>query len=294
MKKKPHKQGSRIGGAPKSSPRNKARVSPPQSRGAQSRPHEASFRQSEQKVYGLHACRAVFNKRPDAVIRAYVVEQRMNDVGDMLRAMAAKKLAYHVVAPDEMDRVCESSRHEGFCLLVKTKPQLSSGEFLSRIEEPNHEAGAILYLDGVGNPHNVGAMMRTMAHFGCEYLLLGGVESSGVSGGALAKIAEGGAEFITSVKVTEPAALLTKLAGLGYTLVGTSSHKGASLFSTQLDRKCVIVMGSEGKGISAPVGKLCRAFVRIPGTGAVDSLNVSVATGLLLSRYAQLWGKFPS
>lgn len=251
-----------------------------------------SGRSKEQKVYGVHACLSVHKLRPEAIIRAYVTEKRLTEVGELLRALATNKKAYHVVTSEEMDRICESSRHEGVCLLINTKPQLSSREFLERLGKSKSKASAILFIDGVGNPHNLGAMMRSMAHFGAEFLVINGIESHGLTSGALARIAEGGAECVTMVQVQSPDELLSELVAKGYRIIGTSSHQGTPLFTANLPQKSVIIMGSEGKGISGAVAKLCRDFVRIPGTGAVESLNVSVAAALLLGRYAHLWGEF--
>ena len=142
-----------------------------------------------------------------------------------------------------------------------------------------------MYLDGVENPHNLGSILRTAAHFGVAAVAGKAGELPPLSPAAV-RVAEGGAEIVPVCDLAEPAGDLRRLAAAGFTIVAASSHRGLAPAATRLAGKIVLVLGSEGKGVSPVIARVATAHVCIPGTGSVESLNVSVAAGILL---AEAW-----
>ena len=141
-----------------------------------------------------------------------------------------------------------------------------------------------LWLDGVGNPHNLGAILRSAAHFGVAAMLLPKHSTLALSGAA-ARVAEGGAEAVPLVRLGRDDNAIAQLRGAGFTLAATVVHGGSDLFATALPQRLVYVIGAEGEGMIAELAAACDLRLSIPGTGAVESLNVAAATAVLLAQW---------
>jgi TrmH RNA methyltransferase len=265
-------RGGRRGG------RDRGPRHPDQQQGRDDRPR-GGIREDETKVYGVNACQAVFDKRPDAIIRAYVNNDMLRRFGYTMKFLAEQRRAYHVVSEDELRRVTGSEHHGGVCFVIRKRQPLELIDFLRLFgEQPKCRA---LLLEGVGNPHNVGAVLRSAAHFGVDAVL---VEDAGYAqGGAAARVAEGAAETVRLVRYRGAARALAVLKQAGFTRVVTSSHAAQPLYAAEVPEKAVFVFGAEGTGISPQAAELADLALAIPGSGAVESLNVSVAAGVLLS-----------
>jgi TrmH RNA methyltransferase len=230
------------------------------------------------KIYGKNAALALFSARPDDVRRAFVHERLVPELGDMLRELAKRRVAYRVVSDEELTKVAGAQHHEGVCLVAR--PQEAPDE--AAIQSARR--GAILYIDGVENPHNVGAMLRSAAHFGA-LAIAGAHDRMPAPAGAVARVAEGGAERVPMLRWEDPERSLKELAKRGWALAGTAHDAERSLFGIELPARCVFLMGAEGTGLSPKVRALAQRMIAIPGTGAVESLNVSVACAVLLAEH---------
>ncbi|MDR0805502.1 MAG: tRNA/rRNA methyltransferase [Enterobacteriaceae bacterium] len=236
-------------------------------------------REQETKVYGENACQALFQSRPEAIVRAYFIQSVTPRFREALRWMAANRKAYHVVDDEELTRVSGTEHHGGICFLIKKRSGLSAVDYLAKAPAID----CVLALENVGNPHNLGAMMRSCAHFGVKGVLLrdpGLLES-----GAAIRTAEGGAEHITAIGVDDFPEALEIFRREGYTIITTSSHKGTPLSKAEFPAKTVLVLGEENDGLSDIAMKQSDMSISIDGTGNVESLNVSVATGILLAEW---------
>lgn len=234
----------------------------------------------ESKVYGENACRVLFTQRPEAVVRLYVSEKMAPKFADVMKHLAAAKKAYHIVADTELEKVAGSQHHGGIVLLVKRKPVQTLANYLN---QKGKKQDCLLALDGVGNPHNLGAIARTCAHFGISGVIMR--EPQLLHSGASLRTAEGGGEYVDALKCDDMPLALRLCKEAGYTLVTTSSHGGQSLYQTALPEKVVIVFGEEMFGVSKNVAKAADIALQIPGTGKVESLNVSVAASLILGEW---------
>lgn len=238
----------------------------------------------ERKIYGVNACLSFFAQRPQDIIRAYFTEAvARQHFGDVMKFLAQEKLAYHLVPAEDMERVTESTHHEGVCLLVRDQPAESFFHWLETNPTEAAQAQCILALEDIGNPHNVGAILRVAAHFGVKAVVV--KDASLARSGAAMRTAEGGAEHVKLVEAEDFERMLATCRREGYTIVSTSSHQGSSLFDQPLPARVVILFGQESKGLSSHLQEGSDLRVRIPGTKQVESLNVSVAAGILLSEY---------
>jgi TrmH RNA methyltransferase len=237
---------------------------------------------SEVKVAGLHAVRAVFACRPEAVVRAWVTQERLADVGDLLRILASRHIAYHVVEPAELDKISATEHHQGITIIARRQPLLSLDMLIDRLEDARGPI-VLLALDGVENPHNFGAVLRVAAHFGVAAVLVPRVEGFAGLSSAVFRTAEGGAEYVDVAVVGPLDPAFAVLDRYGFTTIATSSHAEQSIYDVDWPERVIIVMGGETHGVSELVAYRARHYVSIPGTGFVESLNVATATAVLLA-----------
>lgn len=236
---------------------------------------------AEEKYHGVRACEALFARRPRDVIRVYVAEERRRQFAALLEHCTKSRLGFQVVAAENLARISGSTHHEGIVILARACPRLCLPELLREIDEPRFQ-GPLLYLDGVQNPHNLGAILRTAAHFGTAAVLGARGDLPPLSPSAV-RVAEGAAEHVRVCDLADPRADLAQLKNLGFRVVATSSHRGRPASPNSLAGRIVLVLGSEGEGVSKGIAAVADEYVQIPGTGVVESLNVSVACGILLA-----------
>jgi TrmH RNA methyltransferase len=237
---------------------------------------------TEMKIHGFNACMSLFKSRPQAVIRVYITEKRLHAASELIRHCVEKKLAYHVSTVEELDKVTEGTHHEGICMVIRKlkRPGLTDLRLLAE------DKGVWLALENVTNPHNLGAIARSAAHFGVKGIFVLG-EKAHFQNGAFYRTAEGGAEACAMVAVKNLVELKSLCEGLGLEIFATSSHEAKSLYTTKLTSKCVFLIGAEGVGLSKEALSLSKKKIAIPGTGAVESLNVSVATSVCISEWSR-------
>lgn len=235
----------------------------------------------EQKYYGIHGCYAIFEKRPQDIIKVYIHESNVKFFTPLLKWCAKFKKAYHIVENTDLEKLTNSIHHEGICLVAKELEPISFDVLIKSIQ---NQKNCLLYLDGVQNPHNIGSILRTCAHFGVPYVLGNKLPSLSP---AACRIAKGGAEVVKLVQIDHPKKALAELKKLGFGFIGTSSHAKTSLYSQKLPEKSVFVFGAEDSGMSQEITNHMTINVQIPGTGFVESLNVSVATSLCIGEYAR-------
>ena len=238
-------------------------------------------RLEETKVQGENACRVCFNNRPQAVVKMYLEASMTGKFADVMKYLAANKHAYHIVDSSELEKVAGSQHHGGVVLIVKRKPELSLAAYLAANKHLKQDC--LLALDGVGNPHNLGAIVRSCAHFGVNGIIM--TQPYLLQSGAAARTAEGGVEFVEGLSCDNLPLALQLCKQAGYSLVTTSSHGGISLYQSQLAGKVVVVFGEEMAGVSRQVANSTDIAIQIPGSGKVESLNVSVAASLILGEW---------
>lgn len=244
---------------------------------------ESPARPSRDEVrwYGFNAVLAAFAQRPEAIRKVYVSGSRLRDAADLLKWCADNRIGYRVVDDADLERLTKAQHHEGLVADVLPLPVLDLQEWLDTAPATRDCA---IWLDGVGNPHNLGAILRSAAHFGASALLLPASRAAQGISGAAARVAEGGAEHVRIVALRErPIDNLTILRRHGYRALATVVEGGTNLFRAELPDKTVWMLGAEGEGMDRSLAELADTRISIPGTGHVESLNVANAAAVLLA-----------
>jgi TrmH RNA methyltransferase len=235
------------------------------------------------RLYGLNAVRAVFARRPQAIRKLYLTEPRIPQLQPLLKWCVANRVGYRVVEDTDLQKLAASSHHEGVVAEVLREEAQSLTAWLRDLPAGPRCA---LWLDGVGNPHNLGAILRAAAHFGVSAVLLPKHSTLALSGAA-ARVAEGGAEAVPFVRLGREDNAIAQLHGAGFTLAATVVRGGGDLFASALPQRLVYVIGAEGEGMDAQLAAACDMRLSIPGSGAVESLNVAAATAVLLAEWVR-------
>jgi len=236
----------------------------------------------ELRLYGWNAVQALFEHRPQALRKLYLTEALIPRMQPVLKWCVANRVGYRVVEEGDLNKLAATTHHEGLVADVLRAPMLALDEWLATL--PGGKPVLALWLDGVGNPHNFGAILRSAAHFGVAGLLLPPDSTLALSGAA-ARVAEGGAEAVPLVRLPALPEAMAQLRAAGLSLAATLVEGGDDLFAAALPPRLVYVMGAEGEGMDRALAQDCDHQVSIPGTGVVESLNVASATAVLLAQW---------
>jgi len=236
----------------------------------------------ELRLYGWNAVQALFEHRPQALRKLYLTEALIPRMQPVLKWCVANRVGYRVVEEGDLNKLAATTHHEGLVADVLRAPMLALDEWLATL--PAEKPVLALWLDGVGNPHNFGAILRSAAHFGVAGLLLPPDSTLALSGAA-ARVAEGGAEAVPLVRLPALPEAMAQLRAAGLSLAATLVEGGDDLFAAALPPRLVYVMGAEGEGMDRALAQDCDHQVSIPGTGVVESLNVASATAVLLAQW---------
>ncbi len=229
-------------------------------------------------LHGFHAVTARLRQRPESVRVLYVAagrrDPRMRDLA--ARAEAAQR-PVQAVDGGRLTEIAGTDRHQGVVAIVDAMaPPVTLDDVLDSLAEP----ALLLVLDGVTDPHNLGACLRSADVFGAHAVVLPKDRAVGVNATA-AKAASGAADTIPVITVTNLARTLRDLKARGVWLFGADAG-GESLFDADVGGPLAWVLGAEGAGLRRLTRELCDRIVGIPVMGAVESLNVSVAAGICL------------
>ena len=204
-------------------------------------------------------------------------DRRLAEVADLARKAG---VPIRQVDRDELDRAAEGANHQGVLAWVST-PAARGENDLDNILDDVGGSPFLLILDGVQDPHNLGACLRTADAAGVHALIAPKDNAVGLTPVAC-KVASGAAETVPYVQVTNLARTIDALKERGIWLIGTAGEAQSGLFETDLTGPAALVMGSEGKGLRRLTRERCDLLVRLPMLGTVESLNVSVAAGICL------------
>lgn len=229
-------------------------------------------------VCGLAAVEALFARDPGRVERLFFEPRLAGELAPARRILAAARKPYREVTADELARIAGTVRHGGVVAVARPRPVPPLDP--SRAAEWARDGRPLLILDGIGNPHNLGAIIRSAAFFGVERIVLADRPEQALPSAASYRVAEGGLDRVSLYRAALPAAL----AGVkqGYRLVGTAPESGLPLGRWRGDRPVALMLGNEERGLDPATLALCDAVVTIPGSGGVQSLNVAAAAAVLL------------
>ncbi|MFO1324112.1 MAG: 23S rRNA (guanosine(2251)-2'-O)-methyltransferase RlmB [Burkholderiales bacterium] len=229
-------------------------------------------------LFGFHAVTSRLRQRPDAVHALYVLAGRQDArLRDLSERAAKAGVALHPVDHARLDALAGHGRHQGVVAIVDDAlPYVTLDDVLDAPAEPP----LLLILDGVTDPHNLGACLRSADAFGAHAVIVPKDRAVGVNA-TVAKAASGAADTVPVVAVTNLARTMRDLKSRGVWLVGADAG-GESLVDADLSGPIAWVLGAEGAGLRRLTRESCDRIVGIPLSGAVESLNVSVAAGICL------------
>ncbi len=231
-------------------------------------------------LYGLHAVQAVLKTEPDRVAELRLLRGRRDRRIGQIRELAARHgIAATEASRSELDAVA-SGNHQGVVALCETgavRDENYLDELLGDLQGPP----LLLILDGVTDPHNVGACLRTADAAGVQAVIVPRDKSAGMSA-TVRKVASGAADNIAFVVVTNLARTLRRLQQQGVWVVGTAGDAAEDVFAADLRGPLALVLGAEGSGLRRLTREHCDLLVKLPMAGSVSSLNVSVAAGVCL------------
>ena len=230
-------------------------------------------------LFGFHAVTVRLKTAPDSVVELHVDATRRDARMKQFVARAQEAGAKMVDSDDaRLTALAGTSRHQGVVARVQPVAQSHSlDDLLDGLEGPP----LLLVLDGVTDPHNLGACLRVADGAGVHAVIAPKDHAVGL-GATVAKVASGAAETVPYFMVTNLARTLNELKERNILVVGTSDTAEQSLYDVDLSGPVALVLGAEGSGMRQLTGKTCDLLVRLPMKGAVESLNVSVASGVCL------------
>lgn len=231
-------------------------------------------------VFGIHAVEALIARQPDRIEQLYVQRGRKDARMEALLAAAEQAgLSCQQVDRKELDEMV-SGRHQGVVANSRGSQVLREGDLKMLLDDLDHPP-LLLILDGVTDPHNLGACLRTADAAGVDAVIVPKDNSAGLNATAR-KVACGAAEVMPFVQITNLARTLRDLQQRGIWIYGTAGEAEQEVYDVDLKGPMVLVMGAEGKGMRRLTREHCDYLVKLPMGGSVSSLNVSVATGVCL------------
>jgi len=233
-------------------------------------------------IYGLHAVQAVLEREPEMVSRVWLENSRRDN-----KAKKILQLAHDAdVKPERVKRevlnklVGENANHQGVVALSKDMPA-GNEKTLKQLLEDLTVPAFLLILDGVQDPHNLGACLRTADAAGAHAVIAPKDKASGLTS-VVRKVACGAAESIPFIQVTNLSRTMRELQQEGIWMIGTSLDTEQDIYQADLTGPLALVLGAEGKGLRRLTAENCDSLVKLPMLGTVQSLNVSVSAGVCL------------
>jgi 23S rRNA (guanosine2251-2'-O)-methyltransferase len=232
-------------------------------------------------LFGFHAVGVRLKTAPQSIIEIYVDPTR-RDARMRQFVERSKEAGVRLIEADGMRlaKLAGSHGHQGVAARVNAVEQVHSlDELLERVEQV--EAPLILVLDGVTDPHNLGACLRVADGAGAHAVIAPKDHAVGINA-TVAKVASGAAETVPYFMVTNLARTLNELKERNIWIIGTSDDASKNLYQMDFKGPTALVLGAEGNGMRQLTRKTCDELVSIPMCGGVESLNVSVASGVCL------------
>lgn len=232
-------------------------------------------------VFGIHAVRTLVQKNSAKVEKLLLLRGRDDArMAEVTQAARAANIKIEFRSAQELDQLAQGERHQGAVALLKKVENLGEGA-LDEILDNAGPNPLVLVLDGVTDPHNLGACLRTADAAGVHAVIVPRDRAAGMSP-IVRKVAAGAAESVPLIQVVNLARTLKWLKERGLWLVGTDDQASTALYAAKLTGPLAVVMGAEGEGMRRLTKENCDALLSIPMQGMVESLNVSVATGVVL------------
>lgn len=236
---------------------------------------------NREQIFGLHAVEAALESPAGRVTEIWLADARDDKRAENVRKLAADHNIQVVpVSRHDLDERLGDARHQG-CLAFCRPLQAWGEKHLDTFLDTLDEAPFLLVLDGVQDPHNLGACLRTAEAAGVHAVIAPKDRAAGLTAAAI-KISSGSAERVPFVQITNLARTLREFQQRGIWIVGTSGESETTLYQADFKGPLALVLGAEGSGIRRLTRESCDQVIFIPMQGQAESLNVSVAAGVCL------------
>ncbi|MBX7137213.1 MAG: RNA methyltransferase [Oligoflexia bacterium] len=247
-------------------------------------------RKEEQRIIGRNACHAVFAARPGQIRKVYLQKELRAEFGKLLDLCVKTKIGFKIVSAEELQKISASEHHEGVCVVADRRDFLDQQQICEALKSDLPKI-SILILDGVENPHNFGAIVRTAAYFGAGAVLVGSDSSLTISS-AVYRTSEGGCEHTLLGKLSDLKKFLDWAREQGFSVYAAVPRSALRLGRSRLAAKSIVLLGAEREGLPARTVSMADRTISIPdsGTAGIDSLNVGVAASIFLWEHARVGG----
>jgi 23S rRNA (guanosine2251-2'-O)-methyltransferase len=233
------------------------------------------------KIVGIHAAQAALNYSPKKITRVWLNTERSDKrLETLLETLSELNVPLEKVDRKKLDKLADGMNHQGVVLEVSLPEELSENELKTAVEHLTDPA-LFLVLDNVQDPHNLGACLRTADATKVHGIIITKDNAVGITP-TVCKVASGAAETVPVYIVTNLARTLRWLKGEGVWIIGTAGEAEQTLYQTDFKIPMALVIGAEEKGMRRLTREQCDVLVKLPMLGTVESLNLSVATGVLL------------
>ena len=234
---------------------------------------------SQSYIYGFHAINKMLQHSPQSCVELICTEGKNPRLLSLIGSARQARLPIRFESRELLSDLSGGAKHQGCVLqIVESSPNALT---LDQLLQQNHNRSLYLVLDGVQDPHNLGACLRTADATGVDAVIIPKDRSAGLSA-TVRKVAAGGAESVPLLEVTNIARSLKEMKKAGIWIYGTSGDAIADVYQYSYDSAVALVMGAEGDGLRRLTAEQCDHLVKLPMLGTVESLNVSVATGVCL------------
>lgn len=239
-------------------------------------------------IYGFHAVLAQLSHHPDQILALYCDEQNDSSRMQEVKTLAKEAdIALQSVSRQKLVSLAQSEQHQGIVAQVKTLASVSEKQLLAVLGDwQGARPPLLLILEGIQDPHNIGACLRSAKALGVDFVLLPKAHTAPITP-AVSKVASGALATLPIVMISNVVRTIEQLKNAGIWVLGTAMDEAQPLQKVDLARPIAWVMGPEGKGLKRLTLEACDERVMIPMQAEMDSLNVSVATGICLYETAR-------
>ena len=237
-------------------------------------------------IFGIHAVHAALANNPQQILEVWLDKKRLEKkhsdkhMADIYQLVQKAGIASHEVGREQLDRMLPQANHQGVIARCDIPKTLAESDLLAIVENLLKPA-LLLILDGVQDPHNLGACIRSADGAGVDAVVVPKDKSAGLTS-VVVKVASGAIQSVPLVQVTNLARTMDQLKKAGVWMVGTDDQGEQYMYGVDFTMPVALVMGAEGSGLRRLTKEKCDFLVKLPMEGVVTSLNVSVATGICL------------
>ncbi len=235
-----------------------------------------------EQIFGIHAVNQVLEMSPDRILNVWIQEainsESIHAISELVKKLG---LSIQTVPRATLSKMTRNQNHQGVIIEVKPEKKKTEHDLDDVLEQNKDSKPLYLILDSVQDPHNLGACIRTADAAGVTAIIIPKDRSASINE-TVRKVASGAVENVTVISVVNLVRAIKKIKDAGVWVVGTAGDADQSIYDLDLKIPTAIIMGGEGKGMRASVQKECDYVASLPILGQIESLNVSVATGVVL------------